>query len=518
MVEYDFSKLTPEERAELDMLLKWNQPAWVPLASDDGEPHPQEMAYRSQADELYYGGAAGGGKTDLLAGLALTQHTRSIIFRREFKQARAIVERLEEIVGHSEGLNRQDMLWRLPGRTIEIGACSHPGSEQGYQGRPHDFIGFDEITHFTLIQYLFLTTWLRTTKEGQRCRIASAGNPPMDGQGDWVIQHWSPWINDQHDGEMALMGELRWYARLGDEFQEVADATPIEWNGETIFPKSRTFIASNVDDNPYLSKTAYKATLQSLPEPMRSQMLRGDFTAGMTDDAFQVFPTAWVDAAIERWKTRGKPHNVKQTSLGVDPARGGNDDMVIAPRYGEYIGELTIIPGKDVPTGQVAAGRVVGLLEAGSQANVDAVGVGSSCYDALEGLGVSVFAVVGSQASHARDKTGSIGFQNKRAEVHWKFREMLDPSGGEEICLPPDQHMRAELLAARWKVVGKGIGIRDKDEVKKKLGRSPDRAEAVMYAFAGEGPGVRLARAADVARQQAIWDHDSGSDYDPHSW
>jgi hypothetical protein len=48
---------------------------WSPLLD------PQEMAYRSLADELFYGSAAGGGKTDLLLGLVLREYRYSIIFR-----------------------------------------------------------------------------------------------------------------------------------------------------------------------------------------------------------------------------------------------------------------------------------------------------------------------------------------------------------------------------------------------------------------------------------------------------
>jgi hypothetical protein len=50
----------------------------------------QRMALASPAQELFFGGAAGGGKSDLLLGAALTRHWKSIILRREFPQMRAI--------------------------------------------------------------------------------------------------------------------------------------------------------------------------------------------------------------------------------------------------------------------------------------------------------------------------------------------------------------------------------------------------------------------------------------------
>jgi len=52
---------------------------WTPL------PGPQKVAYHSDADELFYGRSAGGGKSDLIIGLSLTAHKKSIIFRREYR-------------------------------------------------------------------------------------------------------------------------------------------------------------------------------------------------------------------------------------------------------------------------------------------------------------------------------------------------------------------------------------------------------------------------------------------------
>ena len=50
--------------------------AWVP------NPGPQAQAFLCEADELFYGGEAGGGKTDLGIGLALSAHKRSLLLRR----------------------------------------------------------------------------------------------------------------------------------------------------------------------------------------------------------------------------------------------------------------------------------------------------------------------------------------------------------------------------------------------------------------------------------------------------
>ena len=137
--------MDPQARRELDaILLAGGAPAWVP---QDG---PQRDAYESLADIVFYGGAAGGGKTDLLLGVALTTQRHSIVFRREAVQLTGIVERMASILGTRDGFNSQTGVWRLPGkRVMELGSVKEPGDWLKYQGRAHDAKLFDEITHFT---------------------------------------------------------------------------------------------------------------------------------------------------------------------------------------------------------------------------------------------------------------------------------------------------------------------------------------------------------------------------------
>ncbi|MHC5825531.1 MAG: Hint domain-containing protein, partial [Nostoc sp.] len=104
-------------------------------------PGPQTMAYESLADELFYGGAAGGGKSDLILGLALTAHQNSIIFRREYPQLKGLVQRCKKILkGTKAKYNSTEKVWNgLPEqRNLEFGACQHEDDVEKYQGRPHD--------------------------------------------------------------------------------------------------------------------------------------------------------------------------------------------------------------------------------------------------------------------------------------------------------------------------------------------------------------------------------------------
>lgn len=198
-------RLSPEERAELDKLLTEGLPLWMPQVG------PQTRAFESEADIVFYGGQAGGGKTDLLLGLSLTSQKHSILFRRQAVQLVGIEERMTNIVGTRDGYNSQTGVWRLPGsRVLELGSVKEPGDWMKYQGRAHDAKLFDEICHFTELQFRSLIGWMRTDDPSIRQRIVCAGNPPTDPDGEWVVRFWAPWLDPQHPNK-AKDGELRWF-------------------------------------------------------------------------------------------------------------------------------------------------------------------------------------------------------------------------------------------------------------------------------------------------------------------
>lgn len=479
-------KMTAEQKAAFDDVLD-TMPRWTPQAG------PQKMAFESEADILFYGGSAGGGKTDLLLGLALTKQQHSIIFRREAVQLIGIEERMTTITGTRQGYNSQTGVWRLPGgKVMELGSVKEPGDWMKFQGRAHDAKLFDEICHFLESQFRALIGWLRSDDPNVRQRVVCAGNPPTSSDGQWVKRFWAAWLDPTHPNP-AKPGELRWYVsdENGDDF-EVPSGDPVKVGPDWFTPKSRTFIPSSVDDNLFLSTTGYKATLQSLPEPLRSQMLRGDFHAGASDPAWQLIPTAWVKAAQARWVEK----DVKgpMTAIGFDPARGGVDKSTAARRHGQWFDKLVTAPGAVTVDGPTAAGFIVPLIRNGACVCVDSIGIGSSALDFIKGLNLLVLPVVGSAASGLSDKAGQLRFRNKRAEMYWRLREALDPTLDDPIALPPDQELLGDLCAARYKIVTMGsqaaIQIRDKDEIRAAIGRSPDKGDAVAMTFVSGIPSA----------------------------
>lgn len=480
--------LDPDNREELANEVLKLAPNWTPLVG------PQMEAYNSPADILYYGGSAGSAKSDLLLGLATTAHRRSIILRREATQTQGLIDRLTEMLGTKKGFNGQRLTWNLKNRHIQFGSCNNPGDEQKWQGQPFDLWGYDEITHFLELQFRFLMTWLRTTKEGVRSRIVCTGNPPTTQQGRWVITFWGPWLDPKHP-KPAQPGELRWYTTIDGKDVEVQDGKPFRYNGELILPMSRTFIPGSVDDNPFLLRGNYKSRLQALPEPLRSQMLQGDFRAGIKDSDWQVIPTAWVEAAMARWTPEGKKGPMD--SVGVDPSRGGDDNFEISSRYGWWFAPMVSYPGREITDGAIGAGKVLVARRDNAPVHVDVIGIGGSVYDHLNSNGIHVIAVNSSAKVEDWETdrmTQKMRFRNYRAKIWWRFREALDPAteSGQMIALPPDPELKADLCAPQWSLTPGGILVEPKDDkigpegmrisgIKSRLGRSPNKGDAVVY-------------------------------------
>jgi len=491
--------LTAKEKGEIEKLLAKDARVWRPL------PGPQLEALFSEADIVGFGGQAGGGKSDLITGLTLTEHTRSAIFRREKAQTERFTQRIEELLGSTAGLNSQKGIWRLPGgRLLELGGLDNPTDHQRWQGRDHDLKAFDEVTEMRESQVRFVMGWNRSAKAGQRSRALMTFNPPTTAEGRWVIKFFGPWLDDKHPNP-ALPGEVRFFTTIGDDadyelpdgrhFVVLEDGTfDYDFDESKVDakmirrPKSRTFIPASVTDNPYYMGDAnYIAQLQSLPEPLRSQMLYGDFKAGIEDDAMQVIPTAWIDAAMDRWvadaRSKGLRGKGRMDSMGVDPAAGGRDKFVIARRHGVWFDDLIRIPGNQVGTdGAVGASHVLAARRDQAPMHVDVIGWGSAVHTSLVGNKLQSVPIIASNTSMERSLEGNLPFANKRAEMVWRMRETLDPNAKEPAMLPDDTMLRSDLAAYRWKYTARGILIRDKEEMKKDLGRSPDDGDAVCLA------------------------------------
>lgn len=514
------AKFTPAQRAQALKLVnaRGGIKIWYPLEG------PQKMAYTSKADIIGYGGAAGGGKTDLACGKALTQHQTAMILRREGTQLTGIIDRLTTLLKGRDGYNGQEKIWRLEGKQIEFGSTPNPGDETKYQGRPHDLLVFDETTNFLEQQVRFLLGWLRSVDPNQVCQALMCFNPPTTVEGRWIIQFFAPWLDKKYPNP-AAPGELRWCASVNGEDTWVDDNRKfVLVNGEITYefdpkeflpediitPLSRTFIPSRVSDNPYLYGTGYMSTLQSLPEPLRSQMLYGDFNAGVQDDEWQVIPTAWVEASMAKWKEPVR--RAPMQSMGIDVARGGKDNTIIARLHeDEWFDVPLVYPGEATPNGPKVAGLTIAASRDNAVQHIDVIGVGSSPYDFLVNARQPVVGVNVSEKATGTDQSGRLRFKNQRSQWAWKMREALDPDNNTGLILPPDKKLLADLCALTWELQGSVIYVHSREEIYDKIKRSADYAWAYIYAL------IKTPKTQQIRGMGGGAHNGSAQDYDPYA-
>jgi hypothetical protein len=235
-------------------------------------------------------------------------------------------------------------------------------------------------------------------------------------------------------------------------------------------------------DNPWLSREAIAQLEGDMftlgGQALVDQEIYGKFVeAG--DDELRVIPRAWIDAAIARWRERPQPDGHPE-ALGVDVARGGRDKTAIAPRWGTYFGEVETWPGSSTPDGPTVAALVLKRVGPETDVNIDVVAVGTSPYDHTLSYHPRTHPINGGAGSQGKERTGQLAFVNLRAEMYWSLREALDPATGSDVALPDDEELAQDLSAATWKLTARGILVEPKDDIIKRLGRSPDKGDAVV--------------------------------------
>lgn len=200
-----------------------------------------------------------------------------------------------------------------------------------------------------------------------------------------------------------------------------------------------------------------------------------------SSDEDSVIPLAWLEAAIERWHVwdrAGRPSPGGPLWTGVDVGRGG-DETVLAQRDGWAVVLATNRKRDTMAT--------VGLVQAvPGRAIVDVIGVGAGVYDRLREVHARPLAYAGSGKTTVRDRSGKFGFTNVRSAAYWNLRELLDPTYDPVLALPPDDLMISDLTTPTWEVttgIPPKIKVETKEHVVERLGRSPDRGDAVAMSL-----------------------------------
>lgn len=259
-------------------------------------PQPKQEAFlRSSADVAIFGGAAGGGKSWALLLDPLRHRHRAgfagVLFRRTYPQVTnpgGMADASLRLYPHAGGAWRGgDLLWRFPsGATIRFGHLQHEDSVLDWQGSEVPFIGFDELTHFSRRQFLYMLSRNRTTA-GLRPYVRATCNPDAD---SWVKEFVAPWVDPAHPDYPFPAGALRWFTIENDALRWVAAG----WRDEQgVAGKSFTFIPASVYDNPILlqANPEYLANLRALPYVEQMRLLHGDWS--VRAEAGKVFNRDW---------------------------------------------------------------------------------------------------------------------------------------------------------------------------------------------------------------------------------
>lgn len=265
-----------------------SEPRWCPSELTG----KQKIAATLPHQEVLWGGAAGGGKSFGLLGMATEYVDRpgyaAIIFRRTYADLAkpgALMDMAHEWFSSTAAKwDSQKKQWKFPsGAIIAFGYLENDADRFNYAGGAYQFIGYDEVTHLSEVCYTFLLSRLRRLITSNiPIRARSTANPGG--------QYWQ-WVRDRfipEDFTSAAMSS-----------QDVYEKSGIDAGGNNVV---RAFVPALATDNPYLDFVEYEKMLNQLDPVTREQLLRGDWVIQQKGDVFPQWDErrhiiSWTDFA-----------------------------------------------------------------------------------------------------------------------------------------------------------------------------------------------------------------------------
>lgn len=286
----------PEQRVETAQAL------YTPLPK-------QIIAHTCPADEMLYGGAAGGGKSAFVANDAVVSAARipgirCLILRRYTTDLQEQIDYMQTIMPEPwANWNENKKRWvfneKAPdGRksVIQFSHLVHEADAYRHKSLQWDRIYFDEETTFTHFQRMYLRSRNRSTVPGSRAVIRGASNPGDIGHQD--VKDYFVRPPDAERVELVAFynfGDQRWERfppgtrgrpepyivwrpDESDDFREM-NARRVQNGLDPLPRRSRCFIPATLFDNPYLADTDYQSNLYELRPDERRALEMGDWDA-----------------------------------------------------------------------------------------------------------------------------------------------------------------------------------------------------------------------------------------------
>lgn len=389
---------------------------------------------------MLFGGSMGSGKSQLMARTfisLLDSHpkTRCFVFRKNLSVLKRTTyqtfKQVAEEFGTQYQENRSEMCWNFPNGSqlwFQELDDTKDGDWNKIKGVEATWIGIDEANEVQegAFNILMGRMW-RCNPNKEHSFMVLTCNPAQN----WVKERfYDKWVNNEL--------EPPYY-----------------------------FLQALTRDNPFLPPE-YIQTLELLPTAEYNRYVLGNWD--FADDPNQLIKYEWIKQNI--WN----PIDELPTYMGIDVAREGNDRTVFA--YGNkdgYISKEMFRNQDTMATAQLGMERAKEKSIGFENIAVDVVGVGGGVVDAMRSKGYRVLAY--NSGESPKTNTGFLIFKNKRAESYWKLREDLQEG---KYKLLNDQDLFKELLNTRYTVTDKVIQIESKAELKKRIGYSPDIADALV--------------------------------------
>ena len=229
---------------------------------------------------------------------------RGLVLRRESTQLQDLIDKSWALYPRTfpgAKYNANEHTWTFPsGARLRFNHCKEESDKYDYQGQEFQLLVFDELTHFTLTQYLEIATRVRSATPGLPRYLRATTNPGGSGH-QWVFERWGAWLDPKFEapglaarfderGERvppAQPGEVLWIAHSNDGEVYVPKGTP--------GAKSRQFIPALLKDNPKLLEQDpdYERRLDDLDPVRRAQLKGGNWLAETGKKLY--FDRAWVE-------------------------------------------------------------------------------------------------------------------------------------------------------------------------------------------------------------------------------
>lgn len=291
LTDDEFAALTAAEQDEYLKLLEEDLSAWS-LVGNDRQMRANILL--DKCDWLLYGGAAGGGKSELityhahelslrypghrslLIRTSLPELRRSLIIRTQVRYAQLKVK------AQLRSVDNMKAWWYENGSIIEYGYCAREEDVSQYMSAEYDFIAFDEATQFTAYQMLMISGRLRTsrrmTQMGVKTHVAFATNPGDRGH-QFLYQMM---VTPTQYGQYAIVYDVSNgfenpdIVRLVELPEDLDELRNLVIDHDPDNHLIAAFVPSTVMDNPFVDPT-YRKHLSMLPEIERRQKLLGDW-------------------------------------------------------------------------------------------------------------------------------------------------------------------------------------------------------------------------------------------------